>query len=289
MNKADKAPQGNNGVNRAMTDIGTIRAIIANQHFCNVHARDDRGTRAIMRLIVEPARDDPDLWMKVMIGICSNQPAALAWINWQASLDLAYVHARLEAYVDEGLGPIFRTAAYKPPMPPELKTNFNHVPDGKKTLACLFTVVLPPMWERRDYLRPRAGDTLWGYAGRLCECHGIGTFLAGQNVRYMKLAPPLREASDWDAFVVPGPGSERGLNRLYGRPLNQKWPLPLFTAAVEKFRARLNEGLAAAGIDPVDAQDAQNVLCESDKLFRAIEKGGKVSRKYKPSGEPVPA
>jgi hypothetical protein len=166
-------------------------------------------------------------------------------------------------------------------MPPEAK--------GMTLLACLFEVVLPPLWANRDYLRPRRGDTLADYADRLVECHGIGTFLAGQNVRYMKLAPPLDQAPDRDTFVVPGPGSERGLNRLYGRPLTARWPLPLFGAAVEAFRARLNEGLAVAGIEPVDAQDAQNVLCESDKLFRAIEKGGKPSRKYKPSAEPLPA
>jgi hypothetical protein len=60
-----------------------------------VHARDDRSSREIMRLIVGPARNDPDLWMKVMIGVCTNQPAALAWVNWGPPLDLAYVHDRL--------------------------------------------------------------------------------------------------------------------------------------------------------------------------------------------------
>jgi hypothetical protein len=264
-----------------MTDIELIRRIVADQHFTNVHARDDRGSRALMRLIVEPARNDPDLWFKVMIAVCTNQPAALAWVNWGPPLDLTYVHDRLKAYEDEGNGSVFRIKAYKPPMPPELK--------GMSLLDCLFSVVLPPIWTARDHLRPREGDTLGSYADRLVECHGIGTFLAGQNVRYMKLAPPLCDAADVETFVVPGPGSERGLNRLYGRPLGKAWPLPLFRACLEAFRARLNEGLIAAGIEPVDAQDAQNVLCESDKLFRAIEKGGRPSRKYKPSAEPLPA
>jgi hypothetical protein len=89
----------------------------------------------------------------------------------------------------------------------------------------------------------------------------------------MKLLPPLCDAPDWETFVVPGPGSERGLNRLYGRPLAARWPLPLFQRCVEEFRAWLNSHLEQHGIEPVDAQDAQKVLCESDKLFRAIEKG----------------
>jgi hypothetical protein len=65
-----------------MTDVAPIRQIIATQHFTNVHARDDRGSREITRLIVNPAHADPDCWLKVMIGVCTNEPAALAWVNW---------------------------------------------------------------------------------------------------------------------------------------------------------------------------------------------------------------
>jgi hypothetical protein len=262
-----------------MTDIATIREIIANQHFTNVHGRDDRVARWITPNIIHKLDGSDTDCIKVMIAVSINNPAALGVVDWSQPLDLGAAHRAIAGWETEH-GSAFRIKAYKPPMPPELK--------GMGLLDCLFTVVLPPMWERRAYLRPREGDTLGAYASRLTECHGIGTFLAGQNARYMKLAPPLNRAADRDTFVVPGPGSERGLNRLYDRPLNKKWPFGEFCAAVEKFRARLNEGLIAEGIEPVDAQDAQNVLCECDKLFRAIEKGGKVSRKYKPSSEPLP-
>jgi hypothetical protein len=57
---------------------------------------------------------------------------------------------------------------------------------------------------------------------RLCECHGVGEFLGGQIIRYLKYVLPLKSATDWDSFVARGPGSERGANVLYNRPIEQK-------------------------------------------------------------------
>lgn len=33
----------------------------------------------------------------------------------------------------------------------------------------------------------------------------------------------LRGAPDWDTFILPGPGTQRGLNRLHAQPLAKKW------------------------------------------------------------------
>jgi hypothetical protein len=53
-------------------------------------------------------------------------------------------------------------------------------------------------------------------------------------------------------------------------------------------QGRLNAEFEKRGIARLDGQNTNNVLCEFFKLHRAIEKGGKPSRKYKPSAEPLP-
>ena len=47
---------------------------------------------------------------------------------------------------------------------------------------------------------------------------GLGPFLAAQIVADLKHVAPLDAATDWWTLARPGPGSERGLNRVRGRP-----------------------------------------------------------------------
>jgi hypothetical protein len=240
--------------------------ILALGHFCNVRREDDRGTRWVTTNIVEPCRDDPDLFLKVAIARFINEPAALAELDWQASLDLANMLKVLEARQARG-ETVFRTKAYKYPMPPEIK--------GMSALRCLFEVVLGPMVRDRERLRPRVDDTLRTFCDRLRECHGVGPFLAAQIVADLKHVEPLHSAPDWWTFAVPGPGSARGLNRVCGRPIKTTWSEAQWHATLLQFGEAIRTPLAEAGIPPLDAQNLQNVLCEFDKYERAREKGGK--------------
>jgi hypothetical protein len=265
-----------------MTDVAVIQQIIDTHHFTNLHSENDRGFRETFWQIVHPCQNDPGLLLKLAIAVFTNQPEALRRIDWGRPADsefLPYVKGVLQDYQGQG-GSVFRTVAYKYPMPPELR--------GMNALDCLFDVVLAPMQRVLDELRPRTGDTLEAVHIRPCGCHGVGEFLSGQIIRYLKYAEPLKSASDWETFVARGPGSERGLNLLYGRPITAKWSRPLFCAAIEKARQQLNPELAKRGIAPLDGQNTNNLFCETFKLHRAIERGGKPSRPYKPSNKPMP-
>jgi hypothetical protein len=253
--------------------------ILAQGHFCNVRREDDRGTRWVAANIVEPCRDDPDLFLKVAVARFVNEPTALAEIDWQAPLDLTSMLKVLEARQTRG-ETVFHTQAYKYPMPPEIK--------GMGALRCLFEVVLGPMHRDRERLCPRVDDTLQAFSDRLRECHGVGPFLAAQIIADLKHVEPLRSASDWWTFAVPGPGSARGLNRVCGRPLNATWSEPQWHATLLQFGEAIRTPLADAGIPPLDAQNLQNVLCEFDKYERAREKGGKPSRKYQSATATTP-
>jgi hypothetical protein len=242
-------------------------------HFCNVHREHDYGSHCVRVKLLEPFRDQVDLWFAVTAVRCINEPAA--WIELGTVVPFDPEHCRKVFEAREARGETnFRNAAYKVPTPPT---------KGDSTIRFLFEDVLTPLWHDRESLRPQSGETLLVYSDRLRERYRIGPFLAGQIIADLKHVPPLESAPDWSDFAVPGPGSERGLNRVCGRPLNASWSEAQWLATLLQLRDEIASQLEAAGIAPLDAQNMQNVLCEFDKYERAREKDGVPSRKYKPS------
>jgi hypothetical protein len=238
--------------------------------FCNVHRENDRVSRQIAAGLVQPFGDVEDLWFGVTLARCTNEPGTLSEIEKWVPFDSDYLRSLLEARQKRG-DKVFRSDAYKPPTPPNKDDN---------TIRFLIDDVLAPMWANRETLRPRAEDTLASYSDRLRTCYRIGPFLAGQIIADLKHAQ-LKDAADWWTFAVPGPGSERGLNRVCGRSLKASWSEPVWLATLLKLRDEIAPALAAANIAPLDAQNMQNVLCEFDKYERARDKGGVPARKYK--------
>jgi hypothetical protein len=136
-----------------------------------------------------------------------------------------------------------------------------------------------PWWENRTNLRPKVGMSLNDYYEVLIKCYGIGSFLAGQAIADLKYVEPLKSASDWSTFACSGPGSRRGLNRLLGRPIKQAWKELEWRKELRCFQEAFNSRWPW---EPIHGQDANNVLCESDKFLRA-RSGQKCSlRKFKP-------
>jgi hypothetical protein len=257
----------------------TTDLILAAGHFCNVRRNDDKVTRWTMAHIIAPHRDDPDLWHKIVIARCVNEPDALAELDWSAPFDPQAIRATLDARQARG-GTVYRTKAYKPPLPPvELK--------GMGITEYLTEYIWPPLWRDREELRPRDGDTLESFADRLRGYQGLGPFRAGQIIADLKHVAPLCHAADFRTFAVPGPGSLRGLNRICKRDVKASWSEAQWHATLLHLRSTIAPKLEAAGLGAFDAQDTQNHLCEFDKYLRAQEQGGKPSRKYQAAEAPA--
>ena len=250
--------------------------ILSKGYFCNVHREHDKVTRWITGNWRDPHRDDPDLWFAMTTARCINEPDALAELGYPVPFDGERTRSILEARKARG-GKVFRTNAYKPPTPPD---------ENDSTIRFLVEDVLGPLWRDREQLRPQASETLRAYSDRLRERYRIGPFLAGQVIADLKHVEPLRSASDWWSFAVPGPGSLRGLNRVCKREVKASWSEAQWHATLLQLGSEIAPQLEASGIARLDAQNLQNVLCEADKYFRAKEKGGNPSRKYKSAAAP---
>jgi hypothetical protein len=254
----------------------TTEPILAAGRFCNVYREYDRGSRWVADNIVQPHRDDPDLWFAIVAARCINEPDAIAEALLYL-LPFGAVRCRevLEARQARG-DKCFRTEAYKPPTPPT---------KGASTIPFLIDEALAPMWRDRDRLRLQSGETLDQYSTRLEACYRVGPFLAAQIIADLKHVAPLNTAADWWTFARPGPGSERGLNRIRGRPVKASWSPTHWHRELMALHAELAPLLEAAGLAPLDLQNLQNCLCEFDKWER-IRDGGKIARPYKSAAEP---
>jgi hypothetical protein len=250
------------------TDDPILRA----GRFCNVYREYDYGSICVRVKLVEPFANQPDLWFAVTMARCINEPAAWHELGTLVPFDAKHVRARLDARQARG-DKVYRTDAYKPPLPGREHKNMS-------ITEHLVDYVLGPLWRDRESLRPSASETLAGYSDRLRNRYKIGPFLAGQIIADLKHAQ-LKDAADWWDFALPGPGSERGLNRVCKRAITASWSEAQWLATLLRLRGMTAPAVAAAGIAPLDAQNMQNVLCEFDKYERARDKGGLPARKYK--------
>lgn len=110
---------------------------------------------------------------------------------------------------------------------------------------------------------------------------GIGSFLAGQIVADLKntVGHPLASAPDKDTFVVPGPGSMRGLEWFFFGGISNKVSEYYFSTRFPLVREYVDQHWPES-VAPVDNQDLQNCLCEYDKYCRVATASGRSKRTY---------
>jgi hypothetical protein len=138
----------------------------------------------------------------------------------------------------------------------------------------------------RDDIRPTPGLTLQAFADRLVDFDGVAGFMAGQIIAGAKYAGVLRAAPDWASFVISGPGSKRGLARVFGLPPDHRWPNEAtWRSKFRRFESAMRPWLEYDGLGDLDCQDLQNCLCETDKLWRTVNGEGKPKRRYVPLAE----
>lgn len=128
-------------------------------------------------------------------------------------------------------------------------------------------------FNKRPILNPYSLEESWE---TLQQYPCVGPFIAGQIVADLAYTSHLSDARDWHTWAALGPGSMRGLNRLWGRNLK-------FHITQEQGLEEMREVQSALKkITPMDIhiRDVQNCLCEFDKYERVMFGQGKPRSAY---------
>lgn len=238
----------------------TSDPILQRYKFCNVHREDDAVTRWIDQHIRQPYAKNPNLWFMLCIARQINWPDTLqelmqcgGWpiFDFDPYAFLAVLRER------RSRGDKVYTGAYM------IQGDITSAPGLRDKPEYTALDVLKPLWE--DQVKPHSGDTLAGYHAALMTSRGKGwgSFMAGQAVADIKYTVFLRDAADWRDWAAVGPGSSRGLNRIFGREVK---PLVGQKQALEEMLI-VREALGEVG-EGLHLQDVQNCLCELDKMER---------------------
>jgi alpha-glutamyl/putrescinyl thymine pyrophosphorylase clade 1 len=208
--------------------------IFQKHHFCNVHREDDRGTKslkAIERMLTPAETYLPTFW------------TAARMFNHSPSL---------KAYWEEGV--------------PRLKQLKFH---NQKIFNTAYVVsTCGKSMDKIDYVHgvvqsvrntPISPLSCAEAFRDLRKVDGLGSFMCGQIIADLKYTPYLKNVPDWHTFAVMGPGSQKGLNLIFGAGTTER----NFTDRLLKLRY-----LIAGRIPEVHNQDLQNCLCEFSKYMR---------------------
>jgi hypothetical protein len=248
---------------------------ILGDSFCNLRRENDRGTRWITKNWREPNADDPDLWFAMTVARLVNRSETLAELGYPVPWNRRHF---LEVMAARGKGEAYGSAYM---IHADSKM-------GRPTPAYQVEVIFEPLWSRRADIRPRRGDTLAAFDAIFRQLQnnkiieGLGPFYIGQIIADLKYVEPLKSAKDWWTYCVPGPGSQRGLNRILGRAVKASWDEAEWRAEMRRLHQDIALDLEELGIGRLHRQDLNNLLCEWDKYERTRLGEGKPKRKFVP-------
>ena len=249
----------------------TTDPILRDHYFCNVRREDDKVTRWLAANWRAPHADDSDLWFALTVfrrGFNNpNVGEELGYASpWNPNKYLAIYNRRQSTKLP------FLRPAYMTPGPAGKS--------GGNVTELQVQYIFNSLWANRAYVRPRPDDTLASFYARLDEQYCCGGFYAAQVVADLKYAQ-LKDAQDWWTFVVSGPGSRRGLNRILGRNKDARWKEREWVEAFRELEAAVTPLLPMR----LHSQDLQNAICEWDKRERVRSGEGRV-REYRPEPRP---
>jgi len=243
--------------------------------FCQVRREDDRVTRWIHENWLRPHADDPDLWHAMCVARMFNRIESLEECGWPEPWGRRGTKFLQTALDRKRRGDKVFTAAYT-----LVGGGYVRYGGAQMTLLEHHRAILDKAWVKRKVAAPCASDTLAAAYDKIVMLHGFGGFMAAQVIADVKWGNVLRSASDFDEFVVMGPGSARGLARLCGREPSTNWrggEADWYATLLNARKATLPK--LPKALRNLDAQNIEHGLCELDKWCR-VQDGGRPKQTY---------
>lgn len=269
---------------RIRKDIGseapyTDDPILNKYRFCNVRRRDDRMSQWIINNMLTPYsyNDGSDMWFVSAIARYVNWPPSLAALLTNGAIPEDAKDFDPDAFISvmdelKASGQKVWGSAYM--LYPGRETGSNKA----ETVARRF--LLPLAKDAANIRESLSENRVEALVSQLTKYWGWNTFLAGQVAADLTYYPQeLGNAKDLYDWAPIGPGSSRGLNRLLGRKLNATWKQEEFNTELKKVWTEIEEQL---DLDHFTLHDAQNCMCEMDKMWRAVNNEGAPRSLYKP-------
>lgn len=238
-------------------------------YFCNVRREDDKVTKWI-RNYYSPHVDHPLFEYNILLSRFLNWPPTLEYLGFVEESTIPNIPQILKRIEVKIWGNAYVITTHGIKMP---------------KLAYLTQNVLPSAYAALERHRAVVRGARCGAAARaLQEIEGVGSFLAGQIVADLKntVGHPLKDSYDFTSFVVPGPGSIRGLAWFFEGKIEHesRYTSPAnFDRAFQGVRDYVDRHWDYS-IPPIDNQDLQNCLCEFDKYMRVRNGTGRSKRVY---------
>lgn len=236
--------------------------ILQSFRFCNVRREDDKVTRWLAANWRKPENwSKPNFVPAMILARTINWPETLEEIGFPYDWDPSDLLRKLDA--KQARGDKVYTAAYF----------ITAGPTGvRKNLWILGNAA--HYFMRPPKLDPLSLENSW-YTIIANHYPCVGPFIAGQVIADLKQTSHLREAKDWWTWAAIGPGSMKGLNRLFERDLKYKVSQE---QGLEEMRF-IAEYIERWGFK-LCLQDVQNCLCELDKYERVLFGQGKPKSGY---------
>ena len=266
--------------------------VLRDGRFCNIFRELDKVTIWVRRNIREPYADHPHLWLMLAIA---------RYINWPPTL---------QALMDYNSWPSRDTWT-----PSDLTESLEHIASkGEKVYTGAYMIraesdpkapwyswskhryiaeiVIGRLWEKREQWEallaggaypgvPVRLEEVWGYF-QSSYYIGWGPFMAYEVVTDLRHTRYLRDAPDIHSWANAGPGAIRGLNRLFGRDLNQQPKREQTNAEMLSIMTEFNRSPALwpSSWPRLEMRDVEHSLCEFDKYLRVKNNEGKMRSKY---------
>jgi len=251
--------------------------ILAKYRFCNVRRRDDKMSQWMIANMFNQYKmnDGEDLWFVSAIA---------RYINWPPTIIALLVNGAIPQNAEDFNPDVFIVVL------DDLKAQglkvwgsaYMQFPGHEKGSSKVETVArkfLLPLAKDAPRIRAAAAENrVEALVSALTEHYGFSSFMSGQVAADLTYYfDELGHAKDLYTWAPMGPGSQRGLNRLYGKKLGHLWKQEDFNQALVVIWKEVAEQL---DLDNVSLHDIQNCMCELFKYWKALNLEGSPKSTY---------